>query len=75
VRREKPDPLIVVTSLENGIAIVIDENIIKGLLNCLIIINKALEKEWRGLTIDLASMILGTLRVIRVITKKINDFV
>jgi hypothetical protein len=62
-------------SLENRIAIVVGKNIIKGLLNYLTIINKALEEERRGLTIDLASMVLGTLRVIRVIAKKIDDFV
>jgi hypothetical protein len=75
VRREKPGPLIVVVSLENGIVIIIGGNIIKGLLNYLTIINKALEEEQRGLTIDLASMVLGTLRVIRVITKKVDDFI
>jgi hypothetical protein len=62
-------------SLENRIAIVVGKNIIKGLLNYLTIINKALEEERRGLTIDLASIILGILRIIRVITKKIDDFV
>jgi hypothetical protein len=75
VYREKPGPLIAVASLENEIAIVVGRNIIKGLLNYLTIINKALEEERRGLTIDLASMVLGTLRVIRVIAKKIDDFV
>jgi hypothetical protein len=75
VYREKRGPLIVVASLENGIAIVVGKNIIKGLLNCLTIINKALEEEQRGLIIDLANIVLDTLRVIRVIIKKINDFI
>jgi hypothetical protein len=75
IHREKPSPLIVVASLENGITIVVGGNIVKGLLNCLTIINKALEEERRGLIIDLASTVLGTLRVIGVIAKKVDDFV
>jgi hypothetical protein len=45
VYREKPSPLIVVVSLENGIAIVVGGNIIKSLLNCLTMIYKALGEE------------------------------
>jgi hypothetical protein len=75
VRREKPSLLIVAISLENKIAIIVGRNIIKGLSNYLIIINKALKEEQRWLTIDLANIVLSTLRVIRVIAKKINDFV
>jgi hypothetical protein len=75
VRREKPGLLIVAISLENKIAIVIGRNIIKGLSNYLTIINKALKEEQRGLTIDLANIVLSTLRVIRVIAKKIDDSV
>jgi hypothetical protein len=65
----------VVISLKNRIAIIIGGKIIKGLSNCLTIINKALKKEQRGLIIDLANIVLSTLKVIRIITKKINNFV
>jgi hypothetical protein len=75
VRREKPGPLIVVASLKNEIAIIVGRNVIKGLLNYLTMINKALEEERRGLTIDLAGIVLGTLKVIGVIAKKVNNFV
>jgi translation elongation factor EF-Tu-like GTPase len=75
VRREKPGPLTAVVSLENGIAMVVGGNIIKGLLNYLTIINKAPEEERRGLTIDLAGIVLGTLGVIGVIAKKVDNFV
>jgi hypothetical protein len=61
--------------IENGIAIVIGGNVVQGLLNCLTIINKALKEIRRGLAIDLASTIIGTLKIIRVIAKKIDDFV
>jgi hypothetical protein len=75
VRREKPGPLAAVVSLENGIAIVVGRNVIKGLSNCLTAIDEALEEERRGLTIDLAGMVLGTLGVIGVIAKKVDNFV
>jgi hypothetical protein len=61
--------------IENGIAIVIGGNVVQGLLNCLTIINKALKEIRRGLAIDLSSTIIGTLKIIRVIAKKIDDFV
>jgi hypothetical protein len=54
---------------------VVGGNIIQGLLNCLTVINKALKEIRRGLTIDLASIIIGTLGIIRAIAKKVDDFV
>jgi hypothetical protein len=62
-------------SLENRIAIVVGGNVVKGLSNYLTIINKALEEERRGLTIDLVNIVLGTLGVIKVIAKKVDNFV
>jgi hypothetical protein len=61
--------------IENGIAIVIGGNVVQGLLNCLTIINKALKEIRRGLTIDLASIVIGTLGIIGAIAKKVDDFV
>jgi len=75
VHREKPGPLIAAVSLENRIAIVVGGNVVKGLSNYLTTINKALEEERRGLTIDLVNIVLGTLGVIKVIAKKVDNFV
>jgi hypothetical protein len=45
IYKEKPSHLIIIASLENKITIIINKIIIKGLLNYLTIINKALKKE------------------------------
>jgi hypothetical protein len=75
VYREKLGPILVIITIENGIVIIIGGNIIQGLLNYLTIINKALKEIRRGLAIDLTNTIIGTLRIIGVIAKKINNFV
>ena len=75
VHREKSGSVLVVTTIENRIAIVVGGNIMQGLLNCLTIINKALKEIRRGLIIDLASTIIGTLRIIGAIAEKVDDFV
>jgi hypothetical protein len=61
--------------IENRIAIVVGGNIVQGLLNYLTIINKALKEIQRGLTIDLASIVIGTLGIIEAVAKKVDDFV
>jgi hypothetical protein len=75
VHRENPGLFIAVASLENKIAIIVGGNVVKGLSNYLTMINKALEEERRGLTIDLVGTVLSTLKVIRVIAKKIDNFI
>jgi hypothetical protein len=75
IYREKLGPILIVTTIENGIAIVVDKNIIQGLLNYLTIINKALKEIRRGLAIDLVNIIISTLRIIRAVAKKVDDFV
>jgi hypothetical protein len=67
VYREKSGPVLVVMTIENGIAIVVGGNVVQGLLNCLTAINKILKEIQRGLAIDLASTIIGTLRIIRAV--------
>jgi hypothetical protein len=44
VCKEMPSPTLLVINLENRIAIIINKSIIKGLLNCLIVIKKALKE-------------------------------
>ena len=44
VYREKLGLVLVVTTIENGIAIVVGGNIMQGLSNCLIAINEALKE-------------------------------
>ena len=44
-------------------------------MNCLTIINKALKEIRRGLTIDLAGIIIGTLGIIGAVAKKVDDFI
>jgi hypothetical protein len=45
VYKKKPSPLLLLSGLENIIAIVIDRNLITGLLNYLTAINKAPKDE------------------------------
>ena len=72
IHREKLGLILVVIIIKNGITIIIDRN---GLLNCLTTINKVLKEIQRGLAIDLANIVIGTLRIIGAIAKKVNDFV
>ena len=44
IRREKSSLISIIISLKYKIIIIIDGNVIKGLLNCLIAINKALKE-------------------------------
>jgi hypothetical protein len=44
VYKEMPGPTLLVINLENRVVIVISRGIIKGLLNCLIVIKEALEE-------------------------------
>jgi hypothetical protein len=75
IHREKSGLIITAANLKNRIIIIISGNIIKGLSNCLTAINKALKEIQRGLTINLISSVLNTLKIIGIIIKKINDFV
>ena len=75
VRREKPGLISTAISLEYRITIVVGGNVIKGLFNCLTAINKAPKEIQKGLTIDLAGSVSGTLGMIGVITEKVDDFV
>ena len=62
-------------NLKNKIIIIIDGNIIKGLSNYLTIINKVLKEIQKGLTINLINFILNTFKIIRIIIKKVDDFI
>jgi hypothetical protein len=62
-------------NLKNKIIIIISGNIIKGLSNCLTIINKTLKEIQRRLIINLINSVSNTFKIIRIVIKKVNNFV
>ena len=75
VRREKSGPVSAVTTVENGIAMVVGGNVVQGLSNCLTAIDEAPKEIRRGLTMDLAGTVTGTLGIMGAVAEKVDDFV
>jgi hypothetical protein len=75
IYKEKPNSLLLLNKLENIIAIIINKNLIIGLLNCLTAINKALKDKQIDLIIGLTTLVLNSLNIIKSIIKKVNNFI
>jgi predicted DNA-binding antitoxin AbrB/MazE fold protein len=74
VRRETPGPASSAINLENGVAMVIGGGIIKGLSNCLMAIEEAPEEQRKGLTMELAGSVSGTLGMMGSVAEKVDEF-